>query len=309
MARFLIAYSRTRKEMRMKARGYGIGKSLRNGGRAAALGMAVGLGAAVAPSRGADFVGPHWSEFVQAHGLDPSMHPQHLGNVAAWNKGDSIFVMAFDVQCLLSVCGDCVSMKHRPLGIKVPDADPRETPPFALVKAASTAPNEGFSAIAILIRADGTLLRLRAESNGSDAMGSGWETGASTLAGKEGIANLAFPAADFTTASDSAAVVLGTNGLGFRLEWTKDGIKETKLGLPRYDFTARGGRYLGTSTGEILRFAPFPKLERIAQPWAARIVEYCAASREPNSSGSSAPSAIRAPASISSGSGTEVRSE
>src|SRR5262249_27653453 len=43
--------------------------------------------------------------------------------------------------------------------------------------------------------------------------------------------------------------------------------------------------------------------------WAARIVAYCAASREPNSSGSSAPRATVTPAASSSGSGTEVRSE
>ena len=42
--------------------------------------------------------------------------------------------------------------------------------------------------------------------------------------------------------------------------------------------------------------------------WAARIVAYWDASREPNSSGSSAPSATVAPASSSTGSGTDVRS-
>ncbi len=41
---------------------------------------------------------------------------------------------------------------------------------------------------------------------------------------------------------------------------------------------------------------------------AARMVAYCEASRDPNSSGSSAPSATVAPASSIVGSGTDVRS-
>ena len=46
-----------------------------------------------------------------------------------------------------------------------------------------------------------------------------------------------------------------------------------------------------------------------SRSWAARIVAYWPASREPKSSGSSAPSATVAPAASSWGSGTEVRSE
>ena len=42
--------------------------------------------------------------------------------------------------------------------------------------------------------------------------------------------------------------------------------------------------------------------------WAARMVAYCPARRDPNSSGSSAPRATVAPASSSWGRGTDVRS-
>lgn len=236
-------------------------------GAAAVAGLCAGLASAQpAPD---PIVDRQWSRFVGVRKLDPAQHPHHNGALAAWNTADSVFLLPFDYSMCLIACGDCGFLGRKPHAFRLllpADIPGHESVPFSVVsQSGARIYPEGGAVRASVVFAfpDGMLLRLRVAWN---------EVGKVTreiwdAANLKALANGKFPspkvifaAADFGDPVDSGFVVLGDDGYGRRVEWKEGGLKETVLALPDIDITARGGRFVGTASGEIYAFDAFPHL-------------------------------------------------
>lgn len=229
--------------------------------------MAAGL-AWASPSQAQDLVGTYWQDLVGQRGLDPEWHPQRLGKMMAWATAESLFVQPIDMVCPLALCSQCGAGGSKPQGFKLPFVASGGKPlPFAIVKSegGSEYKPEPGNVTVIFAHTNGTLWKTTAAWDANGVPAPVWKTGNLAL-GTGGAPALVLPAADFDGSKDSAALVLGTKGLGLRLTWDANGPKTTDLGLPVDDYSARGGRYLGTAHGGIYRFTEFPALEKVAQP-------------------------------------------
>lgn len=245
------------------------GKSL--GWAALAAGLAW---AGPSQAQGQDLVGTYWQDLIGQRGLAPEWHPQRLGKMMAWATAESLYVQPVDIACPLALCSECHAGFAKPLAWRLPFAVPNSAPfPFAIVRSEGGSEHNAEPGMVTVVfaRPNGALHKATASWSPGGAAPLEWKSGTLPEVPSAGIPALVLPASGFDGSGDSAALVLGTKGLGLRVTWDGSGIKAVDLGLPVDDYTARGGRYLGTAHGGIYRFTEYPKLEKVAQPLHTRI--------------------------------------
>ena len=240
------------------------------------LAGALALGATLAGAQTPDetFAAEYWQRFVAVRKLDPASHPQKLGALTAWNSADSVYLLPFDFVCPVNLCSECQSSGAKPHAVALPFHLNGDPVPFSLVRVegAKVYLPGPVRARAIFALADGRLFGLEASWNGNGAITAAWKEGRLGSASTGSVPYVAFPAQDFSAKTDSAALVLGSLGLGVKVEWTQAGFSQTDLRLPFANYSARGGRYVGAMNGAIYRFDPYPTLVLKNEPTGSRVL-------------------------------------
>jgi hypothetical protein len=235
----------------------------------------------------APFVKQFWREFIVDRKLDPENHPQSRGPLVAWTTKDSLHVMFFDAGCPLALCSACTPYRRPDHAFRLPSGFTSVPPAFAITKleAKNWPGSVGMRFTLLMAASSGFLLRFDGEWDDQDKMTySRWQYAALPSGSSSAKVAVAFPAAEYGEANDTSVILMGKDGFFRKTDWNKGLVQMTDLGksVLQESWCAGSGNLVGTRSGAIYRFAPFPSLALVAKPFthAVHVLDSSAASTD-----------------------------